>query len=226
MLLHSSRMRETLHHSHRMQGPGRLVMPTIVGVSHGVAIPPAVWARGFTVATALSNGVTPARLRSADLATPFWGTRIGVEAPQGLADRARVLLDRLGPPGLRQPSQRSRVVGPAASNPQDARRRQRPEADALPARRRYPWAQYRYRAVQHSDARRSPDHLPARTWIDLAAIGFGVEGLIVAGDRIVTARRQVFASVRPSSTDCTRPSGRSYARWSRGWHPAVSIAAR
>ncbi|WP_140400649.1 hypothetical protein [Gulosibacter sp. 10] len=59
-------------------------------------LPTSLLNTGFSVAEARALGVTPARLRSGDLFTPFYGVRT-VRPPSSIWERASALAKRLGP---------------------------------------------------------------------------------------------------------------------------------
>ena len=152
-------------------------------------LPPALAARGFTTADALSAGVTADRLRSRDLDRSIRGIRMPLKAP--LAERCRtvLLVCREG----------AFVCGPTAAElhgmplPPRARAGARAELDiGTPG----PGRALRRRGVRGRSLRLHQDDVVeragvpvtsvARTWCDLAAT-LSVPELVAAGDWAVRA---------------------------------------
>jgi hypothetical protein len=60
-------------------------------------LPPSLHGRAFAVRDALQAGARPTRLRSGDLASPFWGVRSSREDAETVDGRARAYLSRSAP---------------------------------------------------------------------------------------------------------------------------------
>ena len=147
--------------------------------------------RPFPVREALDVGAHPTRLRSKDLASPFWGVRTSIEDAETVLGRARAYLSRAAPGhfvshssaaliwGMPLPwrLEASRQLHVAVSTEQRA-----PKGRGVTGHRLHLAAED---LTTYSGIRLTS---PVRTWCDLAVL-LREEELVAAGDNLLWHRR-------------------------------------
>ncbi|MET4158872.1 hypothetical protein [Agromyces sp. PvR057] len=154
-------------------------------------LPATLASSGFTVLEARAAGVSLTRLRAADLRTPASGIR----HPRELAPDA---VARAGMLGSRHPGAFLSHFTAAACWGLQVEPRNRIERERIDLAVHAELPRPRGKGVRGHRLDLSHDELvtrdglevtsPARTWLDLASVGCGIEDLTVAADRIVWAR--------------------------------------
>ena len=156
-------------------------------------LPPQLQGQAFAVRDALDAGARPTRLRSADLASPFWGVRSTPDGADSVEGRARAYLSRAAPGHFISHSSAAVIWGiPLPSRLESDTRLHVGVSTEQRAPRGQGVIGHRLQlnpedVVTHLDIRLTS---LARTWCDLASL-LREEELVAAGDNVIWYRRPV-----------------------------------
>ena len=142
----------------------------------------------FVVSEAVAAGVSRERLRRTDLDAPYAGTRVPAGAELTHLDRARLLSARLGDHTFL--SHTTAAIALDIPLPWRALRDDRPHLSVIAPARAPHASGLRGHSIDashldiiHRQGLRITG--PARTWLDLASMGFSIDDLVIAGDRLL-----------------------------------------